>query len=110
MAGMTDRKDIAQGEGPERQAISLVMAVQADVAAGGDGYLPPRAGCRGCAPPRPHQGLGHGFDQAGGKLGGLGRLWVINGRCQASPIGRLREVRSTSKTSAWELEKLITPR
>ena len=110
MAGVTDRKDISQGEGPARQAISLVMAVQADVAAGGDGDLPPGAACRGCAPPGPQQGLGHGFDQAGGTLGGLGRLWVITCRRQASPSGRFMEVRSTSKTSAWVLEKLITPR
>ena len=40
----------------------------------------------------------------------LGRFVGIKRQCQASPSGRPREVRSTSKTSAWVLEKLITPR
>ena len=40
----------------------------------------------------------------------LGRFVGIKRQCQASPSGMLREVRSTSKTSAWVLEKLITPR
>ena len=40
----------------------------------------------------------------------LGRFVGIKRQCQASPSEMLREVRSTSNTSAWVLEKLITPR
>ena len=69
MAGMTDRKHISQGEGPARQAISLVMAVQADVAAGGAEISPQGLAAEAAHRQDPIRGLDMALIRLEGRLG-----------------------------------------